>query len=57
MNRRPDFFEKCTDLKQSYCFIRVHWSVKSFLKFKKTQMFYLVIKLMKPFVALKACNE
>ena len=27
-DRRPDLFEKCTNLKQPYCFIKVRWSVK-----------------------------
>ena len=24
---RPDFFEKCTKLRQPYCFSNVHWSI------------------------------
>ena len=27
-DKRPDFFQKCADLKQPYCFIKVHRSVK-----------------------------
>ena len=35
------FLKKYTNLKQLYCFIKVHWSV-TFLKLKKTQLFYLI---------------
>ena len=28
-DRRPDFFEKCINLRQSYCFNKIHWSVKN----------------------------
>ena len=28
-DRRPDFFEKCTNLRQPYCIHKVHWSVKN----------------------------
>ena len=52
MNRRPDFFEKYTNLKQPYCFIKVSLEHKNFEKLKKTQLFYLVNKLTKPFAAL-----
>ena len=27
MSDDPTFFEKCTDLKEPYCFIKVRWSV------------------------------
>ena len=27
-DRRPDFFGKDTNLKQPYCFIKVHWNVQ-----------------------------
>ena len=43
--------ERCTDIKQSYCFIKVHWSIKNFVKLKETQLFYLVIKLTKALVS------
>ena len=46
------FFRKCTNLKQPYCFTKVHWSIK----LKKTQLFYfIVIKSTKPFAVTKAC--
>ena len=44
-------FRKCTNFKQSYCFIKVHWSIKNFVKLKETQLFYLVIKLTKAVVS------
>ena len=44
-------FETCTNLKQPYCFIKVHWSIKIFVKLKETQLFYLVIKLRKAVVS------
>ena len=28
-DRRPDFSEKCNNLKQPYCFNKVYWSVKN----------------------------
>ena len=51
MNRRPDFFEKYANLKQPYCFIKAHWSIK-FHEIEKRQLFYLVNKLTKLFAAL-----
>ena len=35
-DRCPHFFQKCTNLKQPYHFIKVHWSIKNFLKLKET---------------------
>ena len=48
-------FQTCTNLKQPYCSIEVHWSVKGSWNWKR-QLFYLVIKLMKPFAAPRACR-
>ena len=45
------FFERCTNFKQSYCFIKVHWNIKMFVKLKEAQLFYLVIKLTKAVVS------
>ena len=43
-DRRPDFFEKCTNLRQPYYIHKVHWSIKNSW-ICKTYFFYLVIKL------------
>ena len=51
--RRPDFFEKCINLRQPYCFNRVHWSVKV-SSVCKTRLFYSVIKLTKLLALPKA---
>ena len=40
---RADFFKKCTDLKQPYCFIKSSLERKKFVKMKETDLFYLVI--------------
>ena len=56
MNRRRDFSEKCTDLKQPYCFIKVYWSVK-FHEIEKDTIVLFVIKLTKTFSVPKACTR
>ena len=50
MNKRPDFFEK---FKGAILLYQSSLEHKVVLKLKKTQLFYLVIKLMKPFATLR----
>ena len=38
-DREPDVFEKCSNLKQSYCFIKVRWSVKISWNWKRHNCF------------------
>ena len=42
-------FQKCTNLKQPYSFIELHWTVKMY-ETEKTHLFYLVNKLTKPLI-------
>ena len=49
-DRQPNFFEQCTDWKQSYCFIKRHWSVK-------ISWICSFIQLTKPFAVQKACTR
>ena len=37
-----EFFKKCTNLQQPYCFIKIHWRVKGFWIWKKH--YYLRLK-------------
>ena len=55
MNRQLKLFVKYTNLELAYCFIKVHSSVLILVKLKKTKLFFLVIKLTKPFAVPNAC--
>ena len=53
MNKQPGFSKKCTDL----MLYLSSMERRNFMKLKKTQLFYLAIKLMKPFAVPRACTK
>ena len=54
MNKQPDFSRKMHQFKAAILLYLNSLERKSFVKLKKTQLFYLVIKLMKPFIVPRA---
>ena len=55
-DRRPDFFEKCSNLKQPYWFIKVHWSIKS-RKFEREAIVLLSYQVNEAFWCTKGLYE
>ena len=56
MNERPDFFEKCTNLKQPYYLIKIHWSVK-FREIEKDTIVLFSYQVNQAFYCTKSLNE
>ena len=52
---QPDFFEKCTNIEQEILLYQSSPERKRFVKLKETQLFCLVIELMKPFAVPNTC--